>query len=373
MAEPRVIVSPKENIAERQVINVQDAQTRIKELIVQGYYQRTPKAELEAQIAKVIQTCADAYPETYRESVRRTLAINAQKWHYNFFESIRVLNYSLIRKAADVDAVRDAIRVENKTYSVDVQQIAGLGAEQTGTIVDRFRPFLTEDRVGAPIIAEYEKGVKSQIRALASDPANLTRVDKNGEVYKVNLRNFAEMQTRYEANLEDKNRLQAEGVKLVWTSSHADASGRCAPYQGRLYSLDGTSGRTTDGIPYTPLDEALLGPRGDGNGIINGYNCRHRLVEYFPKSKAPKEVDDEKNRQERYITTRQREYERQIRNIKIEERLATTAGREKEAQDYRNQWQRLDASYRYFSNSHGRAYYEWRTRVTNDEVDWQNK
>ena len=50
------------------------------------------------------------------------------------------------------------------------------------------------------------------------------------------------MATRYQANQKDIKMLKDNGVKLVWTSSHANASPRCSPYQGKLYSLDGTSG-----------------------------------------------------------------------------------------------------------------------------------
>ena len=57
------------------------------------------------------------------------------------------------------------------------------------------------------------------------------------------------MEVRYEANLQDVAKLKEEGVKLVMASSHADASLRCAPYQGKLYSLDGSSGKTADGKP----------------------------------------------------------------------------------------------------------------------------
>lgn len=99
------------------------------------------------------------------------------------------------------------------------------------------------------------------------------------------------MAERYNANLKNVMDLSDQGVDLVWITSHANASPRCAPYQGKLYSISGKSG-VIDGIRYTPLSEALASPYGDGNGIISGYNCRHRLVEYFKNSRAPKEYSD---------------------------------------------------------------------------------
>lgn len=364
MAEPRTIVSPKENIAQREVISVQTAQTRIKQIIVESYYQGLTNKEASARIAQVIAQTADGYPETSRESIRLSLATNAQKWHYTFMENNRVLNVALIQNAL----ASDSIAFRGRTYSINVAQILGLPASETRTIVERFRPLLTQDAKGIAIIENYQSKVKTQIKALAADPANLVQIDKNGKPYKVNVRNFAEMKTRYEANLEDVKRLKEDGVKLVWTSSHADASGRCEPYQGRLYSLDGTSG-TINGERYEPLSGALLGPKGDGNGIINGYNCRHRLIEYQPNSRAPKEYDKEDVKRENAINNRQRQYERDIRNAKIEEALLRKAGDKQAAEELRQEWQRLDRNYQAYSLKNGRAFYEWRTMVTDDEIN----
>ena len=363
MAEPRTILSPKENIAEREVVSVQTAQTRIKQIIVESYYQGLGNKETSRRIALVIQETADGYPEGSRDSIRLSLATNAQKWHYTFMENNRVLNIALIQNAL----ASDSIAFRGRTYGINVGQIAGLPATETRNIVERFRPLLTQDAKGIAIIDNYQAKVKTQIKTLAADPANLVQIDKNGKPYVVNMRNFAEMKTRYEANLEDVKRLKDDGVKLVWTSSHADASARCSPYQGQLFSLDGTSG-TIDGIKYEPLSGALLGPKGDGNGIINGYNCRHRLIEYRPNSRTPKEYDDKTVKRENAINNRQRQYERDIRNAKIEEQLQRRAGNNEEAAALRQEWQRLDRNYQAYSLKNGRAFYEWRTMVTDEEI-----
>ena len=364
MAEPRTIISPKENIAEREVVSVQTAQTRIKQIIVESYYQGLSPKETSKRIAEVIAQTADGYPEGSRESIRLSLATNAQKWHYTFHENNRVLNVALIQNAL----ASDSVAFRGRTYGINVAQIVGLPATETRTIVERFRPLLTQDAKGIAIIENYQAKVKTQIKVLASDPANLVQIDKNGKPYVVNMRNFAEMKTRYEANLEDVKRLKEQDVKLVWTSSHADASARCSPYQGRLFSLDGTSG-TQDGVRYEPLDDALAGPKGDGNGIINGYNCRHRLIEYQPNSRAPKEYDDKTVKRENAINNRQRQYERDIRNTKIEESLQRKAGNTAEADALRQEWQRLNRNYQGYSLKNGRAFYRWRTMVTDEEIN----
>jgi hypothetical protein len=132
--------------------------------------------------------------------------------------------------------------------------------------------------------------------------------------------------------------------------------------------MDGTSGNI-DGERYTPLEDALLGPKGDGNGIINGYNCRHRLIEYRPKSRPPKEYDKETIRRENAINNRQRQYERDIRNTKIEERLLRQSGDTEGANALRQERQRIERNYQAYSLRNGRAFYDWRTKVTQDEID----
>ena len=107
------------------------------------------------------------------------------------------------------------------------------------------------------------------------------------------------------------------GVRLVWIDSHANCSERCAPFQGRLYSLTGESGKE-DGIPYVPLEEATdiyettRSGRVWKNGCVSGFNCRHKLVDYkkgFRPIKIPQEVID----RERNIDSQLRKYERTIR------------------------------------------------------------
>ena len=104
-----------------------------------------------------------------------------------------------------------------------------------------------------------------------------------------------------------------------------------------------------------------------GNGIINGYNCRHRLIEYTPGMRTPREYDRNTIRKENAITIRQREYERKIRNLKLEENLYKTSGEKEAAAQINNQWKRLENNYRAFSLKNNRPFFEWRTKVTESE------
>lgn len=358
MAEPRVLVSPKENIAQSAVLSVTDAQNRIKALIVESYYSNWPKARLESEIAKIINQTVESYSTRYQNDLRRSLAVSAQRWHISYMNQMHSFNLQTL----------NLIRERSGVYSIDLVSIANGTPGDSRLIVERFRPILTQDKLGSQLIDNYEKRVRSQISMLASDPANMERIDKNGKAYKISLRNFAEMEVRYQANLQDVERLKNEGVKLVMASSHADCSERCSDYQGRLFSLDGSSG-VINNIPYSPLQEALDGPKGDGNGIINGYNCRHRLIEYSQGMKPPRDYDRDTIRKENAITARQRNYENQIRKLKAEEALCKKAGYAEEASKIQSRWQALDNNYKNFSLSNQRPFYPWRTKVSEAEIE----
>ena len=128
---------------------------------------------------------------------------------------------------------------------------------------------------------EWSKTYMDKVHKVFDDLARSTAKDDYGS--NVSLRNIAEMTVRYEHQVKGVNDLKARGVRLVWTSAHANCSKRCEPYQGRLYSLDGTSGEI-DGHRYEPLENATevyyttKSGKTYRNGIIYGFNCRQRLI-----------------------------------------------------------------------------------------------
>ncbi len=113
------------------------------------------------------------------------------------------------------------------------------------------------------------------------------------------------MRHRQEAQIEA---IAASGNKLVLVSSHADCSILCQPYQGRLYSLDGTSGIASDGRSYTSLLDAL-GP----TKLMHRY-CKHTFLPYKPNVAAPVFSKEEMDA-EAEITAMQRGMERKGRYL----------------------------------------------------------
>ena len=133
-------------------------------------------------------------------------------------------------------------------------------------------------------------------------------------------RGQAEMNASFEKYLAEKKALLSKGVTVVCVSSHSNCSERCEPFQGKLYSLDGTSGEI-DGKRYTPIEDAAekrVATTRAGKKYYNGlfsYNCRHRMIPYeegMVLEEIPKEVIAE----QRALEKKQRAMERDIRHFR---------------------------------------------------------
>ena len=158
---------------------------------------------------------------------------------------------------------------------------------------------------------DYEKEVVQRVNQLLDSGAK----EDYSERYR--LRASAERQIRYEWHEKNLQDLRNKGVKLIWINTHANCSERCQPHQGKLYSLDKTSG-TIDGLHYEPLEnvteiyETTKSGKQWRNGILSGFNCRHTTKPYEKGSK-PEHIPNDVIERQRAIETRQRELERTIR------------------------------------------------------------
>ena len=175
--------------------------------------------------------------------------------------------------------------------------------------------------------------------------------------------------------------LRANGQKLVYIEAHANCSKRCEKYQvggsmhpSGLYSLDGTSGVTADGVKFLPLEFATNNPidlyttragKTYQNGCITGFNCRHKLIPYVPQQ-PPTIIPEKAIRERRAIELRQREMEREIR---YQKRLAlqTKGIYPAKAAKARAEAVRLNNEYIAFCKKHKVAFYPDRTKVLKGE------
>jgi hypothetical protein len=112
-------------------------------------------------------------------------------------------------------------------------------------------------------------------------------------------------------------RIGQHNIDLVEVSSHVGAHPKCAPYQGRVFSLSGNSDK------YPPLESTS---KGQADGLF-GINCGHEMypfVEGMKKKFQP--YPAEQNTEAYEKSQRQRQLERGIRDAKRRNALASAAG-----------------------------------------------
>lgn len=316
-----IIVSP--DTPQNIILIIAEATTKVKEAIVLG---QDVKAIIDEYTAKIEDIRLRA--ETYN-----ALVLSAKKWEYETKMSIMI-------------------------FARGNPNVSFQG----------FRSFLDSARTGVPVIKDYKKQVGIAIKALSAEPPKVVTT-KNGKAYTMSLRNRAEMQVRYDANLKGIEDLKAKGVELVWISSHANASPRCANHQGKLYSInpDKKTG-VANNIRYTYLPDVLK--LNNGNSILSGYNCRHRAVEYVSGSKPPNDYNEQEIKKEYAIDLKQRSYENSLRQMKTEERLLRATKDDefvKKADILKKRIRLLQKEYEIYSLKNNRSFDRWRAAIAKNE------
>lgn len=214
---------------------------------------------------------------------------------------------------------------------------------------------------------QYPKAYMKQVNDTLRKIADIQALDADDVTGRNSLRNRAEMEVRYEYHQNEIADFKKTGAKLVICSTHADCSGRCYPWQGRVYSLDHTTGITADGRRFIPLETATdiyyttKAGKTYKNGLL-GFNCRHRLYKYEDGMKVPY-VSAKEQKQEYAITMRQRQMETRIRHYREEYLIYHGTTDEALAQRARKKAIALNKQYIAFSRKNERAYYPDRVKI----------
>ncbi|HSH24924.1 MAG TPA: phage minor capsid protein, partial [Massilibacterium sp.] len=116
------------------------------------------------------------------------------------------------------------------------------------------------------------------------------------------------------------------GQDLVVISVHYPCSDLRVPYQGRVFSISGTS------TQYESLSSAISG------GLYHP-NCKHTSTPFAGDAPATP-VTRERNQDMYDAQMRQREIERKIRTYKRRKASAITEAEEKRAQQFISKWQK---------------------------------
>lgn len=220
---------------------------------------------------------------------------------------------------------------------------------------------------------DMQKLVRSQLSEyVRSDP-------KPRYFVNVNPRNIAEMSVRFEAYKNKKQELIDKGTRLVYVPSHSNCSKRCQPYQGKVYSLDGTSG-AVDGRRFIPIEDVAENvtykSERTGRTYYNGlfsYNCRHTLKPYERGMNIEK-IPDGVIEKTREAEMQQREMERHYRSLREKEELyriiykhSKNEDVRKEATATRAEAAALRKHYAAFSRKNGLAYLPNRLQIMEGE------
>ncbi|MFJ7902382.1 phage minor capsid protein [Streptomyces sp. NPDC096198] len=213
-------------------------------------------------------------------------------------------------------------------------------------VEDGYRQVVAEV-TGTPLLGIDTRRQATQ-RAMErfADRGLRTFVDKGGRAWQMT--SYAEMATRTavgRAAVEAHgDRLRAAGIDLVIVSNAPHECPLCAPFEGKVLSLDGPGGARTVEVEHATADGETVRVHVFGSvdeARQRGFqhpNCRHSLSAYLPGvTRAPVEQSEDPAGYE--ASQRQRAIERRIRQWKKRSAASPTPEGRRAAEARVRQWQ----------------------------------
>lgn len=346
---------------------MEEAETKIRQVTKDEYFKQTPKTAIDRKIAEIIRAAEKQIKiPALAEAARRSLL---QFYNRQYGELRRSFGWQLATLSA-IFLLQGRTLSGRGTKPTKAQKERAIQVLETKGIVPQGRDgeeTTANSRILGNAMQKYTRDyMRDNVKPALDRLAKQQALDPDDVSGRNTLRNRAEMEVRYDAHMEQIADFKERGVRLVIASTHADCSERCRPWQGRVYSLDGTRGKTDDGRAYVPLEEATdvfyttKAGKTYKNGLL-GFNCRHFLVPYqkgyrFPKPNAAEE------RREYAITIEQRRLEREVRKWRTVAVESKNLDRERYLDAKKNAIAANNA-YVAFSKQHDRAYYPSRTQI----------
>lgn len=302
---------------------IMDTQTEIKQMVKRATLEANYMIGFNTKVAKLIDKNLAEIEDGYlKQTARSTLIRYAQRL---FQQTINALNLG------------------------NMPIVYAYGAYNISRLIN---PKVVQEQINNSM----RNLTKGQINQAYSQLGNSqAKVSNHTSLY-----GLSELDARYQEQQKMVADLK-EQTNLVICDTHSDCSDRCFKWQGRIYSLDGTSGTTPDGRKYIPLEVARNAIyKGYRNGLL-GYNCRHKLVPYRVGIKAIK-VSKEEQQREQKLTATQRALEREIRHTK--DLTITFKGIDKDKYNYyRSNTIRLTKEYKEFCQKNDRVEYRSRLQI----------
>lgn len=359
MAEPNAL---KESLREQTII-IEDCTAELKAMLSKAVFSPIAiNSFLEKAYRLIDERLSEMTDEELKKSAEETLKRFARK------EFGRLRANLMAKQGFNFIALALVMKIWNSDSAKD-KQVAFKKLQTIEPSLARLPPIQFEQgqgssrRWGLPLneyMDAYMERVNSTCRMLASDVAK----DSDG----LSLRLKSELYVRYKWQQDNLDRLKASGAKLVWISSHVNCSERCQPYQGRLYSTDGTSGVSIDGHSYVPLEMATdrytmtKSGKTYRNGTLTGFGCRHYTIPYETNGVTPETFDDTEIEEARAIEKEQRRLEREVYHAR-EDYYAWRGNNAIKATKYYYKAAALRKKYIKFCKDNGVAWYPSRIQV----------
>lgn len=328
---------------------IEEAQTEIRLAVRDGWLAWLPKAQINTRVQQIIRKAlAKIRIEDLRSAAYRSLNAFAERQYATYLQNFGANPTLLLAILA-----------------LSGEKVPRVSKRQATTTVENSLSYVT-DAKGIPAQVYAKEYLEKRVAPVITELCKQNALDPDDIKSRNSMRNRAEMEVRYHGHLDQIADLKASGVKLVTCSVHADCSNRCYKWQGRVYSLDGTSGTTEDGRAYVPLENAtdVYYPTKAGktykNGLL-GFNCRHTLMPYKTGMIIP-HVSRETQQKERDINTEQRKLEGIVRKYETKALMNKGVNAELYARAKRAA-EKARKEYITFSHDNGRAYYPSRIEL----------
>lgn len=287
------------------ILTVEEAETEIRRVVKDGYFLMHRRADILRECSIVI--------KRYVKKLRNPRLIAPVT------RSLRLFAFAQLGTAEHIGNHALVTFLATREGRTDTN-IYPISRVYRDPIVDKAR------NLGIPLREYHETYYRTRIKPVLDRMEKQYALDPDDVSGRNSLRNRAEMETRYKWHQDEIKELKTSGHRLVIASTHADCSERCRPWQGKVYSLDGSTGTTADGRKYIPLENATdiyyttKAGKTYKNGLL-GFNCRHYLVPY-KKGFSFGRYTEKTEAKEYQITKEQRAMERKIRQEKVAAMMA---------------------------------------------------
>ena len=338
-----------------------DAEARIKRLVVFAFWVKMPKVMLLFQIGEIIKQVKKDIPANLynREAYINGLVKSSNDLIKQY--NVALTNFERTKKRL--------IYGDKSLQSIkSPQNLAELMQKQT----EKEKLFMWSQAKGHPNVTEYEKEIKKFIDSVSDRPFVTQEPGKKP----ISLWQKAELDVRYNKQMDMLNELLDKNVELAWISSHPDCSKRCEKWQGKLVSL--TKHATMSGFRVGKVDGhwvyslpdimAQVDKYGYHNNIICGFNCRHKLHEYIKGSVAPREYSKDEVKKQRAIEQSIRMKERNIRLLKMKANDYKIVNDKKSVKILNQRIKLSVADYKRFCERNGYAWEKYRIDVNDNNI-----